>query len=106
MATDDPIRLPMLGFEHHIPERKEDMAKDCGEASTCKFDATMEFQFAQLADRSRHSGQRLSDQNDFISGQAQIGYMEEGKKVGTREAAAMQRMDTQRTMLPPATGGP
>ena len=41
-----------------------------------------------------HAGRRLTETNDNISEQTKLGFLEEKMKVGTREAAAMQRMDT------------
>ena len=40
-----------------------------------------------------HAGRRLTETNDNISEQTKLGFLEEKIKVGTREAAAMQRMD-------------
>ena len=69
------------------------MADGCKDGESCAFAKSMEIQFLQLTDSSRHSARRLSDVNDFISEQSQINHLQEGTKVGTREAAAMQRMD-------------
>ena len=41
-----------------------------------------------------HAGRRLTETNDNISEQTKLGFLEEKMKVGTREAAAMQRMDS------------
>lgn len=50
--------------------------------------------FADNHTARMHAGRRLTETNDNVSEQTKLGYLEEGKKVGTREAAAMQRMDT------------
>lgn len=69
------------------------MAKECCETETCQFAKLYEFQLASLMDSSRHGSTRLREVNDFISTQTQVNHLQEGTKVGTREAAAMQRMD-------------
>ena len=40
-----------------------------------------------------HAGRRLTETNDNVSEQTKLMFLEEKTKVGTREAAAMQRMD-------------
>lgn len=40
-----------------------------------------------------HAGQRLTETIDNIGEQTKLGFLEMKEKVGTREAAAMQRMD-------------
>lgn len=42
----------------------------------------------------QHAGRRLTETNDNISEQSKLMFLSEQTKVGTREAAAMQRMDT------------
>ena len=66
-----------------------------GECS-CQFDKAIEVTMARMIQNASHDSERLRGVNDFVSEQSQIGYLEEGKKVGTREAAAMQRMDQDR----------
>jgi len=41
-----------------------------------------------------HAGRRLTETNDNISEQTKLGFLEMKQTVSTREAAAMQRMDT------------
>ncbi len=41
-----------------------------------------------------HAGRRMTETNDNVSEQTKLGFLEEKMKVGTREAAAMQRMDS------------
>ena len=41
----------------------------------------------------QHAAQRLTATNDNVSEQTKLLFLEEKTKVGTREAAAMQRMD-------------
>ena len=50
--------------------------------------------FANHFTAMQHAGQRLTETNDNISEQTKLGFLETKEKVGTREAAAMQRMDT------------
>ena len=50
--------------------------------------------FVEMHKRHSHAGQRFADGSDNIAEQTRLGYLEEKFKVGTREAAAMQRMDT------------
>ena len=56
-------------------------------------DTVLEQSFAEMHKRSSHAGQRLADTNDNVSEQTKLMFLEEKTKVGTREAAAMQRMD-------------
>jgi len=49
--------------------------------------------FADNHQARLHAGRRLTEANDNVSEQTKLGYLEEKIKVGTREAAAMQRMD-------------
>jgi hypothetical protein len=53
----------------------------------------LEQSFVELHKRTTHQGTRLQDTNDNISEQTKLMFLEEKTKVGTREAAAMQRMD-------------
>lgn len=50
--------------------------------------------FADNHTARMHAGRRLTETNDNISEQTKLMFLEEKTKVGTREAAAMQRMDT------------
>jgi hypothetical protein len=50
--------------------------------------------FADNHTARMHAGRRLTETNDNISEQTKLMFLEEKNKVGTREAAAMQRMDT------------
>lgn len=57
-------------------------------------DTVLEQSFVEMHKRSSHAGQRMADASDNISEQTRLGFLEEKMKVGTREAAAMQRMDS------------
>ena|GEM_PF-5495313 len=57
-------------------------------------DVVLNQAFADNHTARMHAGRRLTETNDNISEQTKLGYLEEKMKVGTREAAAMQRMDT------------
>lgn len=50
--------------------------------------------FADNHQKVLHAGRRLMETNDNVSEQTKLMFLEEKNKVGTREAAAMQRMDT------------
>lgn len=50
--------------------------------------------FANHFTALQHASQRLIETNDNISEQSKLMFLSEQTKVGTREAAAMQRMDT------------
>jgi len=67
-----------------------------GELEMAVIDTVLEQSFAEMHKRSSHAGQRLADTNDNVSEQTKLMFLEEKTKVGTREAAAMQRMDTDR----------
>ena len=54
----------------------------------------LEQSFVELHKRTTHQGTRLQDTNDNVSEQTKLMFLEEKTKVGTREAAAMQRMDS------------
>lgn len=60
-------------------------------------DATIRLAMDQsFVGRMKHfeqSSHRLADTNDFINSQTQLLFLGETQKVGTREAAAMQRLD-------------
>lgn len=56
-------------------------------------ETVLEQGFVEMHKRSSHASQRLADTNDNVSEQTKLGFLEEKMKVGTREAAAMQRMD-------------
>lgn len=68
------------------------MAKVAGEVDAT-IDKRMDQAFADAAERFRHSSHRMADTNDFINSQSQLLFLGETQKVGTREAAAMQRLD-------------
>jgi len=57
-------------------------------------DTVLEQAFADNHTARMHAGRRLTETNDNVSEQTKLGFLEEKMKVGTREAAAMQRMDT------------
>ena len=57
-------------------------------------DKVLDQAFADSHANRMHAGRRLSDANDNVSEQTKLGFLEMKEKVGTREAAAMQRMDT------------
>lgn len=84
---DNTFRIPL-----DSEESEGQMALEKRIASE-QFDSVMEYSFAEMVKTTRHASQRLSDHNDFISTRSQTAHLEEGIKVGTREAAAMQRMD-------------
>lgn len=56
-------------------------------------DTVLDQAFANHHTGMMHAGQRLTETIDNIGEQTKLGYLEEKIKVGTREAAAMQRMD-------------
>lgn len=56
----------------------------------------MDQTFSDEGERFRHAARRLTEFNDFVAEQSQTGFLQELKQVGTREAAAMQRMDMDR----------
>lgn len=76
---DDTVRIPVSG------RRERDMAE------TKK---VLDQAFADNHAARMHAGRRLTETNDNISEQTKLGFLEEKMKVGTREAAAMQRMDS------------
>ena len=53
----------------------------------------LEQSFVELHKRTTHQGSRMQDGSDNIAEQTRLMFLEEKTKVGTREAAAMQRMD-------------
>ena len=53
----------------------------------------MDQSFVERMKNFGHSSHRLADTNDFVNSQTQLLFLGETQKVGTREAAAMQRMD-------------
>lgn len=57
-------------------------------------EVVLEQAFADNHTARMHAGRRLTETNDNVSEQTKLGFLEEKMKVGTREAAAMQRMDT------------
>jgi len=57
-------------------------------------DVVLNQAFADNHTARMHAGRRLTETNDNISEQTKLGFLEEKMKVGTREAAAMQRMDS------------
>jgi len=57
-------------------------------------DTVLDQAFADNHTARMHAGRRLTETNDNISEQTKLLFLEEKMKVGTREAAAMQRMDT------------
>lgn len=64
-----------------------------GEDDMAVTETVLEQGFVEMHKRSSHASQRLADTNDNVSEQTKLGFLEEKMKVGTREAAAMQRMD-------------
>jgi hypothetical protein len=50
--------------------------------------------FADNHSARQHASRRLTETNDNISEQTKLMFLETKQAVGTREAAAMQRMDT------------
>jgi hypothetical protein len=54
----------------------------------------LEQSFVELHKRTTHQGSRMQDGADNIAEQTRLMFLEEKTKVGTREAAAMQRMDS------------
>jgi len=73
--------------------------------------------FVELHRRLTHQASRLQDGSDNVAEQTRLMFLEEKTKVGTREAAAMQRMDSDKLaaqilqqrsagMQPQAAGGP
>lgn len=89
------VDITEIPTNHKLVEEKSTMA--CVDQESCQFAKLYEFQMAQLMDGSRHDARRLASVNDFISTQTQINHLQEGTKVGTREAAAMQRMDSDKS---------
>lgn len=69
----------------------------CSGTASCQFKSAMEFAFADMIQDYKHAAARRRDVNDFISSQVQVAHLGEGIKVGTREAAAMQRMDADKS---------
>lgn len=57
-------------------------------------DTVLDQAFADNHTARMHAGRRLTETNDNISEVTKLGFLEEKMKVGTREAAAMQRMDS------------
>ena len=57
-------------------------------------DKVLDQAFADNHTARMHAGRRMTETNDNVSEQTKLGFLEEKIKVGTREAAAMQRMDT------------
>ena len=53
----------------------------------------LEQSFVELHKRITHQTGRMQDGSDNIAEQTRLMFLEEKVKVGTREAAAMQRMD-------------
>lgn len=79
MPSDGVVQIPVP-----ISHRDSDMAVT---------ETVLEQGFVEMHKRSSHASQRLADTNDNVSEQTKLGFLEEKMKVGTREAAAMQRMD-------------
>ena len=50
--------------------------------------------FMESHRRLTHSAQRMQDANDNIGEQTKLMFLTEQRQVGTREAAAIQRLDT------------
>lgn len=50
--------------------------------------------FADNHEKTMHAGRRLSEGNDNISEQTKLMFLEEKMKIGPREAAASQRLDS------------
>ena len=84
-----------------------------GEATT----VVLEQGFVELHRRLTHQASRLQDAMDNVGEQTKLMFLEEKTKVGTREAAAMQRMDADKLAAqilqqrsaggqPQAAGGP
>ncbi|KKK79889.1 hypothetical protein LCGC14_2828980 [marine sediment metagenome] len=67
--------------------------------ATATVDTVLDQAFADNHAARMHAGRRLTETNDNVSEQTKLGFLEEKKVVGTREAAAMQRMDTDRIAL-------
>ena len=57
-------------------------------------DKVLDQAFADNHAARMQAGRRLTETNDNVSEQTKLGFLEEKMKVGTREAAAMQRMDS------------
>jgi hypothetical protein len=57
-------------------------------------DTVLDQAFADNHTARMHAGRRMTEASDNIAEQTRLGYLEEKMKVGTREAAAMQRMDS------------
>jgi len=62
--------------------------------ATATVECVLDQAFADNHTARMHAGRRLTETNDNISEQTKLGFLEEKMKVGTREAAAMQRMDS------------
>jgi hypothetical protein len=78
---DDTIEIPVEGTGE-------------SEMVNAPIDKVLDQAFADNHTARMHAGRRLTETNDNISEQTKLGFLEEKMKVGTREAAAMQRMDT------------
>ena len=63
-------------------------------AASAPIDKVLEQAFANAHTGRMHASQRLQDANDNVSEQTKVGFLEMKEKVGMREAAAIQRMDT------------
>lgn len=50
--------------------------------------------FADNHTARMHAGRRMTEGADNVAEQTRLGFLENKMQVGTREAAAMQRMDT------------
>lgn len=57
-------------------------------------DKVLEQGFANHHQAMTHARQRLTETNDNVSEQTKLGFLESKLQVGTREAAANQRLDT------------
>ena len=64
------------------------------EMADAPIDKVLDQSFADNHAARMQAGRRLTETNDNVSEQTKLGFLEEKMKVGTREAAAMQRMDT------------
>jgi len=82
MPDGHPIEIPVPG------------EGDPTMAAEAPISTVLDQAFADNHTARMHAGRRLTETNDNISEQTKLGFLEEKMKVGTREAAAMQRMDT------------
>jgi len=57
-------------------------------------DTVLDQSFVEMHKRSSHAAQRMADGQDNVAEQTRLLFLEEKMKVGTREAEAMRRLDT------------